>query len=375
MGPNDTYNEILGSTPPPGGKAVAGIAQELREQDANETTGTGKLAAGMGPENQQNTTSQPVEPTAAAPTTTEVVQSKTSTPVAAAQPEQTMTYTEMIQKMSPYAPPTPEELEKQKKRERQKRIWAAIGDGIAAFSNLYFAGKTGFSNYKSMSKPLNERLDKMQKERDENQQRYLSLYMTAKGQDDAADRWRQDFNYRSERDKARADEEARRWQEQFDYKKDRDAKADKDKADDAKRKDAAEKRADDLNGARINTEKSRQAANYALSNQRNASAKEGGSSGGGKGSRYTLQIGEETKEYGSVSDYNRDVEAYADYYGIDLYEYEGTGRKRKQKRKPTAQLAAEVEKASGVEKDAPQRFTPVGSVDDDDFNLDDYEEN
>lgn len=351
--PDETFNEILGNNPP--GKAVAGMAPELQQQSA-PVTGAGMKTSGTTSDNTQNNTREPLEPVTAAPTP-KATQQNPST-INPQQP-QSMTYTEMIQRLSPYVPPTPEELEKERKREKQKRLWAAIGDGIAAFSNLYFASKSGISNYKSMSKPLNERLDKIREEREKNNQRYLSLYMSARQQDDAADRWKRDFEYRAEQDKSRNEESARRWQEQFDYQKGRDDVADERYAAEQERKAAADERAATLNDAQIKTELSRQSANYALANQRNAAAKNGGSGRGSK--KYTLQIGDETKEYGSVTDYNRDVEAYAEYYGIDLYVYEGSGLRQKQKRKPTAQLAAEVERASGVTKDGPR------PADDDDF--------
>ena len=47
-----------------------------------------------------------------------------------------LSYSEMFQLMSPYKPPTPEELEKERKRQKRESIFAAIGDGISAISNL-----------------------------------------------------------------------------------------------------------------------------------------------------------------------------------------------------------------------------------------------
>ena len=347
----DSYNDILGgSTPPPGGKAVAGIAPELQQQDANNTR-TGKEVTGVAPELRQQEAIEPVRASIPA-AKAEVQAPKAGLAGQPAEPK-TLTYTEMIQRLSPYAPPTPEELEKERKRERQEKLWSAIGDGLSAMANLYFAGQSGFSNYNSknsMSAKTNARWEKLRKEREENNNRYLSLYMNARSHDDANDRWRRDFEYKRDRDKDRADEEARRWNEQWEYKKGRDTLADERYAAEQKAKAAERAGAAALNDARIKTETSRQSANYALAAQR----RRGGASGTGSSRKYTLQIGEDTKEYGSVSDYNRDVEAYAEYYGIDLYETVGTGRRAKQKRKPTAQLAAEVEKASGVKKDGPR---------------------
>lgn len=256
--PDETFNEILGNNPP--GKAVAGMAPELQQQSA-PVTGAGMKTSGTTPDNTQNNTREPLEPVTAAPTP-KATQQNPST-INPQQP-QSMTYTEMIQRLSPYVPPTPEELEKERKREKQKRLWAAIGDGIAAFSNLYFASKSGISNYKSMSKPLNERLDKMREEREKNNQRYLSLYMSARQQDDAADRWKRDFEYRAEQDKARNEESARRWQEQFDYQKGRDVVADERYAAEQEYKKARDKDADDKWNKQFEEGQRRANQSYAL---------------------------------------------------------------------------------------------------------------
>lgn len=43
-----------------------------------------------------------------------------------------LSYVEMFQQMSPYKPPTPEELEKERKKQKREAIFAAIGEGISA---------------------------------------------------------------------------------------------------------------------------------------------------------------------------------------------------------------------------------------------------
>ena len=47
-------------------------------------------------------------------------------------------YEEMFRRLSPYKPLTPEELERERKKERREKTFAAISDGISALSNLYF---------------------------------------------------------------------------------------------------------------------------------------------------------------------------------------------------------------------------------------------
>ena len=50
---------------------------------------------------------------------------------------QRVSYEEMFRLLNPYKPPTQEELEKERKKQRREQIFAAIGDGISALSNLF----------------------------------------------------------------------------------------------------------------------------------------------------------------------------------------------------------------------------------------------
>ena len=144
-----------------------------------------------------------------------------------------MSYVEMFQKMSPYEPPTEEELEKERKKEKREKIFAAIGDGIAALSNLFFTTQGAPNAYdpkNSLSAKARERWDKLKKEREENGRYYTAAYMQAmKNYEEGA---RDDRNWKRqlERDKRqdmvddrthqfRVDESGRQqgnWQAQFD---------------------------------------------------------------------------------------------------------------------------------------------------------------
>ena len=135
-----------------------------------------------------------------------------------------LSYEEMFNQMNPYKPPTPEEVEAEKKKQRRKAMWAAIGDGVSALANLYFVGKGAYdaspTKEGSMSARLKAEMVKLQKERQDNQDRYVNGYLRALKLDrDAAnqgkykaleDYWRnraagaeEDANYR----KAHADRE------------------------------------------------------------------------------------------------------------------------------------------------------------------------
>ena len=102
-------------------------------------------------------------------------------------PERKMSYVEMFQQMSPYKPPTAEELEKERKKEKRDKVFAAIGDGIAALSNLYFTTKgapNAFDPRNSLSEKARERWDKLNKEREENGRYYMQEAMKAQALDD-----------------------------------------------------------------------------------------------------------------------------------------------------------------------------------------------
>lgn len=124
------------------------------------------------------------------------------TPAGAEAPEATqpkkMSYFDMFQRMSPYKPPTAEELENARKKEKRDKVFAAIGDGIAALSNLYFTTKgapNAFDPRNSLSAKARERWDKLNKEREENARYYMQEAMKAQALDD--DRADKDRSYMS----------------------------------------------------------------------------------------------------------------------------------------------------------------------------------
>lgn len=132
-------------------------------------------------------------------------------------PERKMSYVEMFQKMSPYKPPTEEELEKERKKEKREKIFAAIGDGIAALSNLFFTTQGAPNAYdpkNSLSAKAKERWDKLKKERDENGRYYTAAYMQAMKNDEEGARddrnWRHQLEREGIQDQRYADDIAHR---------------------------------------------------------------------------------------------------------------------------------------------------------------------
>lgn len=115
-----------------------------------------------------------------------------------------MTYVEMLQQMSPYKPPTEEELAKERKRRKSQAIISAIGDGISAMSNLYFTTQGApsmFDGKTTLSGTAQKRWDKIDAERKANSEKYVSAYMQAKQADDAAERDDRDWRRMIERDR------------------------------------------------------------------------------------------------------------------------------------------------------------------------------
>lgn len=88
--------------------------------------------------------------------------------------QQIATLTEAANKLKPE---TEEERKKRERKERSKQIVAAVGDGLMALSNLYFTtkGAPNMYNHETMSqqKPLQDKLEKLKKEREANADKYL----------------------------------------------------------------------------------------------------------------------------------------------------------------------------------------------------------
>ena len=208
-----TLDEILGGSPPNGGGHAPKGSQEWAEQNSGDNAG------GSGG------------------------------------------YEDLFKKLNPYTPPTAEELEKQKKKQKRAQIFAAIGDGVAALSNLYFATQYAPSMYdgKNTITGTNKvRYDKLMKDQEERTNAYINGLTKARQADEAAaersraaaererawqrqlgldqearDRYKESIEHRNEREKladdrynqeqadkkARTEEENRRWQATFDENK------------------------------------------------------------------------------------------------------------------------------------------------------------
>ncbi|MEG2599542.1 MAG: hypothetical protein RSA66_08720 [Muribaculaceae bacterium] len=120
--------------------------------------------------------------------------------------ELAMSYVDMYKTLNPYVPPTEEELAKERKKQKRDQMFAAIGDGISALSNLYFTTQGAPNMYtgkNTASERTQIRYDKLQKERQDNNYAYYNGMIRAKQADEAKGRdernWKQtlaDFGIR-----------------------------------------------------------------------------------------------------------------------------------------------------------------------------------
>jgi len=151
----------------------------LRENRAVPTTQAGNISG--------NNTA----PSIVAPTVSNIEQSVAAkedkiTPVKTATPTR-MSYTDMFTKLSPYQPPTQEELANERKKEKREKVFSAISDGISALSNLYFTTKYAPNMYRhenSQSAKTENKWEKLRANRDAQQNAYIRNLMAANQADD-----------------------------------------------------------------------------------------------------------------------------------------------------------------------------------------------
>lgn len=218
-----TKDEILNGGGERPKYAAPPIASELESNPQDNKPDIGGSASGSGVQASQdgkgNTATQPADQQPANPVAQLSDETKGIGGQITDSTPKKMSYKEMFQALNPYKPPTPEELEKQRKKEKRQKIFAALGDGISALANLYFTTKGAPNMYNpnnSQQDVVKDRWDKLKQERDQHMKEYTEGLMKAQALDDENN------------------DNERKWQRLL--KIDR-ANADKDKADQA-RKDA-----------------------------------------------------------------------------------------------------------------------------------------
>lgn len=189
-----TKDEILNGGSERPKYAAPPVASELETDPQDNKPDVGGSAAGAGVQasgdgkgnpSTEPATPQPANPVAQLSDATKDIggQVSDSTP-------KKLSYKEMYQALNPYTPPTAEELEKQRKKEKREKIFAALGDGISALANLYFTTKGAPSMYNpnnSQQDVVKDRWDKLKQERDQHMKEYTEGLMKAQALDDEND--------------------------------------------------------------------------------------------------------------------------------------------------------------------------------------------
>lgn len=133
--------------------------------------------------------------------------------------------------------PTPEELEAERKRERRKAIFNAIGDGVSSLANLYFTTKGAPNSYNpadNMTRKQLERYERLKAERKADEDKWLNAQMRLAQLRDSANWRKQQTEYQKQRDNvadarykeqqeqqaAKLAAEAERWERKFKHEQD-----------------------------------------------------------------------------------------------------------------------------------------------------------
>lgn len=264
-----------------------------------------------------------------------------------------LSYEDMFRQLNPYKPPTQEELEKERKKQRREQIFAAIGDGISALSNLYFTTQYApnmYSGRNTASQRVKDRWDKLAADRNANMTAYINGLMKARQADDAYDdnerQWARQLGLdkiKQQRDAAadaRAEAEEERKKELHPYAR-RKAEGD------AQRAEAQAKYAEEYEQSRIGRNKAAAGASNASASASRARARYY-DNGGSSGNRYYGQF--RGKSYKTQADYEKAVLDAAKDSGVALYEeevlernYKGEPRKTRRVKRSIAAIAAEVD--------------------------------
>lgn len=238
-----------------------------------------------------------------------------------------LSYVEMYKKLNPYQPPTQEELEKERKKEKREKMFAAIGDTISALSNLYFTTQYAPNMYKhenSQSDKVKSKWDKLREDRDAQMNAYIKNLMAAQQADDEnaenERKWQRqldidaynqkkdadEFQYKKDRDNIKDEQ----WQKSYDQKADQFETTIGIKKDAQKEAERSHRANEGLKGAQIQEAKRHNSVTEAQGAERIAISRAKGSGGGsssgsgkgGKGSKQeTIRLHD-----GSVHTYSPD---------------------------------------------------------------------
>lgn len=129
-------------------------------------------------------------------------------------------YVEILRHLTPFTPPTAEEVEKDRRRQRSREAIAAIGDGVRAISNLVATANYAPNAYKpteTMLGSVQDRYEKLRAAKKADADAYLQAYMRAKQLDDHNDQARDALQLR--RDQAALDHQLKLAKQSQEYQK------------------------------------------------------------------------------------------------------------------------------------------------------------
>ncbi|WP_314815268.1 hypothetical protein [Hoylesella nanceiensis] len=225
----NSLNEILGNNAPtPNQQPSQAPASEMAttssrvepfdygKAEAEKPTFTPPTIESQGTE-QGQTSEAKVVPPLATPTQQPKPEEPTEKP--------RMSYVEMYQRLNPFQPPTKEELEKERKKAKREKVFAAIGDGISALSNLYFTTQYAPNMYNqenAQSARIERKWQRLQADRDAQMNAYINNLMSAA----QADGNREDKDRNWQRLIGMDEYKKKKDAAELQYKKDRDEKKD-----------------------------------------------------------------------------------------------------------------------------------------------------
>lgn len=285
----------------------------------------------------------PLAPPPEQPKAQSEVKTEAKTP-AIPEKERRMSYVDMFKQLNPYQPPTQEELEKERKKEKRERMFAAIGDGISALSNLYFTTQYAPNMYNpenSQSKRVESKWEKLRQDRDAQMNAYIKNLMAAQQADDEnaenERKWQRQLGidaynqkkdadalqYKKDRDNVKDDQ----WQKSYDQKADQFETTTEIKKAAQKEAERSHRANEGLKGAQIaeagrhNRVSEAQGAariSQAESHFRATHNADGTTKSSAKDNGYHLTIGGKTYTYETESDYNKAVVKEARKRGLTL---------------------------------------------------------
>lgn len=268
------------------------------------------------------------------------------TPRAQAQTSSTPTqkrvsYEDMYKRLNVNPALTPEQVEKQQKREKWGKIASAIGDGISSLANLYFTTKGAPNSYNprtpTLSQATGRKWAQIYADQNERVQAYIRGLERARAKDDELA------------------QKEREWQNELAIN------AQKQKQNEAEEKRKQEMHEQDLAAAEAEARKAKTEADYAPEYQQsrinqnkasasasNARARSYGSGSGGGVEKYYGSFRD--KNYKTRADYEKAILGAAENAGIPIYEdlvlersVFGNPTKTKRVNRDIATIAAQLE--------------------------------